>query len=160
MLTRLRLNLRARRTPFGPALVIGTMARIKRGGSAIEKIWMVDLGAAVRRVKMLVKVASGCGCGRSRGYFGRIGEIIEANGVDEWRIEHGKSIIRSMDWRGILSGGRAASGTGLPDAACGFRRAACEHVDNPSASLRDAPALPTCSQLQHQGKEVLMYCSV
>ena len=41
-----------------------------------------------------------------------------------------------------------------------FAGAACEHVDNPSASLRDAPALPTCSQLQHQEKEVLMYCLV
>ena len=41
-----------------------------------------------------------------------------------------------------------------------FAGAACEYVDNPSASLRDAPALPTCSQLQHQEKEVLMYCSV
>ena len=41
-----------------------------------------------------------------------------------------------------------------------FAGAACEHVDNPSASLRDAPALPTCSRLQHQEKEVLMYCSV
>ena len=41
-----------------------------------------------------------------------------------------------------------------------FAGAACEYVDNPSASLRDAPALPTCSQLQHQEKEVLMYCLV
>jgi putative transposase len=37
-----------------------------------------------------------------------------------------------------------------------FAGEACEHVDNPSASLRDAPALPTCSQAQHQEKEVLM----
>jgi len=34
---------------------------------------------------------------------------------------------------------------------------ACEHVDNPSALRRDAPALPTCSQAQQQEKEVLMY---
>jgi putative transposase len=34
-----------------------------------------------------------------------------------------------------------------------FAGAACEHVDNPSASLRDAPALPTCSQLQHQERK-------
>ena len=34
-----------------------------------------------------------------------------------------------------------------------FAGAACEQVDNPSASLRGAPALPTCSQLQHQEKE-------
>jgi putative transposase len=32
-----------------------------------------------------------------------------------------------------------------------------EYVDNPSASLREASALPTYSQLQHQEKEVLMY---
>jgi putative transposase len=38
-----------------------------------------------------------------------------------------------------------------------FEGEACEHVDNPSALLRDAPALPTCSQAQHQEKEVLMY---
>jgi putative transposase len=38
-----------------------------------------------------------------------------------------------------------------------FAGDACEHVDNPSASLRDAPALPTCSQAQHQEKEVLLY---
>jgi putative transposase len=36
-----------------------------------------------------------------------------------------------------------------------FAGEACEHVDNPSASLGDAPALPTCSQAQHQAKEVL-----
>ena len=34
-----------------------------------------------------------------------------------------------------------------------FAGAACEYVDNPSASLRDAPALPTCSQLQHQERK-------
>jgi putative transposase len=38
-----------------------------------------------------------------------------------------------------------------------FAGEACEHVGNPSASLRSAPALPTCSQAQHQEKEVLMY---
>ena len=38
-----------------------------------------------------------------------------------------------------------------------FAGEACEHVGNPSASLRDAPTLPTCSQAQHQEKEVLMY---
>ena len=35
--------------------------------------------------------------------------------------------------------------------------AACEYVDNTSASLRDAPALPTYSQAHHQAKEVIMY---
>jgi putative transposase len=34
---------------------------------------------------------------------------------------------------------------------------ACEYVDNTSASLRDAPALPTYSQARHQEKEVIMY---
>jgi putative transposase len=38
-----------------------------------------------------------------------------------------------------------------------FAGEACGHVDNPSAPLRDAPALPICSQAQHQEKEVLMY---
>jgi putative transposase len=38
-----------------------------------------------------------------------------------------------------------------------FAGEACEHVDNPSALLRDAAALPTCSQAQQQEKEVLMY---
>ncbi len=37
-----------------------------------------------------------------------------------------------------------------------FEGLACEHVDNASASLRDAPALPTCSQAHHQEKEVIM----
>jgi putative transposase len=35
--------------------------------------------------------------------------------------------------------------------------AACEYVDNTSASLRAAPALPTYSQSHHQEKEVIMY---
>src|ERR1022692_2440158 len=34
---------------------------------------------------------------------------------------------------------------------------ACEYVDNASASLRDAPALPTYSQAHRQEKEVIMY---
>jgi putative transposase len=38
-----------------------------------------------------------------------------------------------------------------------FEGVACEHVDNASASLRAAPALPTCSQAHHQEKEVIMY---
>jgi putative transposase len=38
-----------------------------------------------------------------------------------------------------------------------FEGEACGHVDNPSASLRSAPGLPTCPQAQHQAKEVLMY---
>jgi hypothetical protein len=38
-----------------------------------------------------------------------------------------------------------------------FEGEACEHVDNASASPRDAPALPTCSQAHRQEKEVIMY---
>jgi putative transposase len=38
-----------------------------------------------------------------------------------------------------------------------FEGVACEHVDNPSASLRDAPALSTCSQAHRQEEEVIMY---
>ena len=38
-----------------------------------------------------------------------------------------------------------------------FEGEACEHVDNASASLRDASALPTCSQAHQQEKEVIMY---
>jgi len=51
-----------------------------------------------------------------------------------------------------------------PHQALGYRTpravfvgAACEHVDNPSDSLRIAPGLPTCSQAQHQEKEVLFH---
>jgi putative transposase len=38
-----------------------------------------------------------------------------------------------------------------------FEGVACEYVDNASASLRDAPALPTYSQAHQQGKEVITY---
>ena len=38
-----------------------------------------------------------------------------------------------------------------------FEGVACEYVDNASASLRDAPALPTYSQAHQQEKEVTMY---
>ena len=38
-----------------------------------------------------------------------------------------------------------------------FEGEACEYVDNISASLRDAPALPTYSQAHRPEKEVLMY---
>jgi putative transposase len=38
-----------------------------------------------------------------------------------------------------------------------FEGAACEYVDNASASLRDAPALSTYSQAHQQEKEVIMY---
>jgi putative transposase len=37
-----------------------------------------------------------------------------------------------------------------------FEGEACEHVDNASASLRDASALPTCSQAHQREKEVIM----
>jgi putative transposase len=38
-----------------------------------------------------------------------------------------------------------------------FEGAACEYVDNPSASLRDTPALPTYSQAHRREDEVIMY---
>jgi putative transposase len=38
-----------------------------------------------------------------------------------------------------------------------FEGVACEHVGNISASLRDAPMLPTCSQAHRQEKEVIIY---
>jgi putative transposase len=38
-----------------------------------------------------------------------------------------------------------------------FEGIACEHVDNASASLRAAPALPTCSQAHLPEKKVIMY---
>ena len=38
-----------------------------------------------------------------------------------------------------------------------FEGGACEYVDNISASLRDAPVLPTYSQAHRQEKEVVMY---
>ena len=38
-----------------------------------------------------------------------------------------------------------------------FEGVACEYVDNISASLRDAPVLPTYSQAHRQEKEVMMY---
>jgi putative transposase len=38
-----------------------------------------------------------------------------------------------------------------------FEGEACEYVDNISASLRDAPALPTYSQAHRQEKEAIMY---
>jgi len=38
-----------------------------------------------------------------------------------------------------------------------FEGVACEHVDNISASLRDAPMLPTCSQAHRQEMEVIKY---
>jgi putative transposase len=51
-----------------------------------------------------------------------------------------------------------------PHQALGYRTprvvhegAACEYVDNASASLRDAPALPTYSQAHQQQEEVIMY---
>jgi len=38
-----------------------------------------------------------------------------------------------------------------------FEGEACVRVDNASASLRGAPALPTCTQAHRQEKEVIMY---
>ena len=41
-----------------------------------------------------------------------------------------------------------------------FEGFSCEYVDNPSASLRAAPALPTYSQAHRQEKKVLIYWKV
>jgi len=62
------------------------------------------------------------------------------------------------DWFSFYNDERPHQALGYRTPRAVFAGEACEHVDNPSASLRDAPALPTCSQAQHQEeKEVLMY---
>ena len=63
-------------------------------------------------------------------------------------------------WLCFYNGERPHQALGYRTPRAVFAGAACEQVDNPSASLRGTPALPTCSQLQHQEKEVLMYCLV
>ena len=60
-------------------------------------------------------------------------------------------------WLCFYNDERAHQALGYRTPRAVFAGEACEHVDNPSASLRDAPGLPTCSQAQHQEKEVLMY---
>ena len=61
------------------------------------------------------------------------------------------------DWLCFYNDERPHQALGYRTPRAVFAGEACEHVDNPSASLRDAPALPTCSQVQNQAKEVLMY---
>ena len=60
-------------------------------------------------------------------------------------------------WLGFYHVEAAAPGIGLSDATRSSEGVACEYVDNASASLRDAPALPTYSQAHQQEKEVIMY---
>jgi putative transposase len=60
-------------------------------------------------------------------------------------------------WLSFYNNERPHQALGYRTPRAVFAGEACEHVDNPSASLRDAAALPTCSQAQHQEKEVLMY---
>src|SRR5208282_3094173 len=58
-------------------------------------------------------------------------------------------------WLSFYNDERPHQALGYQTPRTAFEGAACEHVDNPSASLRDAAALPTCSQAQHQEKEVI-----
>ena len=60
-------------------------------------------------------------------------------------------------WLGFYNDERPHQSLGYRTPREIFEGVACGHVDNPSASLRDTPALPTCPQAQHQEKEVLMY---
>jgi putative transposase len=65
---------------------------------------------------------------------------------------------RGIDgWFSFYNDERPHQALGYQTPRAVFTGEACEHVDNPSASLCDAPGLPTCSQAQHQEKEVLMY---
>jgi putative transposase len=60
-------------------------------------------------------------------------------------------------WLSFYNDERPHQALGYRTPGAVFAGEASEHVDNPSTSLRDAPALPTCSLAQHQEKEVLMY---
>jgi putative transposase len=60
-------------------------------------------------------------------------------------------------WLCFYNGERPHQALGYRTPCAVFAGEDCEHVDNPSASLREASTLPTCSQSQHQEKEVLMY---
>jgi putative transposase len=65
---------------------------------------------------------------------------------------------RGIDgWLSFYNDERPHQALGYRTPCAVFVGEAHEHVDNPSASLRDTPALPTCSWAQHQRKEVLMY---
>ena len=60
-------------------------------------------------------------------------------------------------WLGFYNEKRPHQALGYRTPRAVHEAAACEYVDNASASLRDAPALPTYSQAHHQEKEVIMY---
>ncbi len=55
-------------------------------------------------------------------------------------------------WLGFYNDERPHQALGYRTPRAVFAGQACGHVDNSSASLRDAPALPTCPQAQHQEK--------
>ena len=60
-------------------------------------------------------------------------------------------------WLAFYNNKRPHQALGYRTPRAVFEGKACEHVDNASASLRDAPALPTCSQAHQAEKEVIMY---
>jgi len=60
-------------------------------------------------------------------------------------------------WLGFYNEKRPHQALGYRTPRAVHEGAACEYVDNASASLRDAHALPTYSQAHQRGKEVIMY---
>jgi putative transposase len=60
-------------------------------------------------------------------------------------------------WLGFYNEKRPHQALGYLTPRVVHEAAACEYVDNASASLRAAPALPTYSQTHEQQKEVIMY---
>jgi putative transposase len=60
-------------------------------------------------------------------------------------------------WLGFYNDERPHQALGYRTPREIYEGKACEHVDNASASLRDASPLPTCSQAHRQEKEVIMY---
>jgi putative transposase len=60
-------------------------------------------------------------------------------------------------WLGFYNEKRPHQALGYRTPCAVHEAAACEYVDNASASLRDASALSTYSQAHHQEKEVIMY---
>jgi putative transposase len=60
-------------------------------------------------------------------------------------------------WLSFYNGERPHQAPGYRTPRAVFAGEAGEHADNPSALLRDAPALPACPPARHQEKAVLMY---
>ena len=58
-------------------------------------------------------------------------------------------------WLSFYNDERPHQALGYQTPRVAFAGEACEHVDNTCAPLRAAAALPTCSQAQHQEKEVI-----